>query len=148
MSHYSLDALILQNTHSLRELQRLTGSARTTIVRHRRKLRQRYPDNKELRRTSDDAGADNQLALPDVLSETATDGGAVSSPAPSSSNYACEAYREQILTLLDRGYSGTSIWQELVERYSVPFGYQSIKRYIAKLRPVREIFNRIEGLTN
>jgi hypothetical protein len=83
MSHYSLDALILQNSHSLRELQRLTGAARTTIIRHRRKLRKRYPDNHELRRTTDvDDFTDGQLVLPDVLSDVAPDGAATTSPVP------------------------------------------------------------------
>jgi len=138
---HSLDALILRGCYSLRELVRLSGAAKTTVIRRRRKLRQQFPDNPDLQSPSDDAApavadSDNQLFLPAVASELAPKHERTSSSA-------CDEYRAEILTMLNDGFNSMNVWRALIERHGVPFGYDTVKRYINKLRPVR-VFNRIE----
>ena len=47
----------------------------------------------------------------------------------------CEPYRDLIATALDHGRNGKSIWQELVDRHGSTAHYESVKRFIRKLRP-------------
>jgi transposase len=46
----------------------------------------------------------------------------------------CEPYRELIELELGRGRNAMGIWQDLVDRHGFPSGYQSVKRYVRKLR--------------
>ncbi len=52
------------------------------------------------------------------------------SPAAS----ACEPYRELILSALEKRRNAVSIWQDLVTEHGFDAGYQSVKRYVRKLR--------------
>jgi transposase len=50
---------------------------------------------------------------------------------------ACEPYREIIETGLERGRNAMAIWQDLVTSYGFEKSYQSVKRYVQKIRPSR-----------
>ena len=47
---------------------------------------------------------------------------------------ASEAYREMIELELSRGRNAMGIWQDLVDRHGFTGGYQSVKRFVRKLR--------------
>ena len=53
-------------------------------------------------------------------------------PTPCAS--ACEPYRESIELWLSRGRNATAIWQDLVDQYGYSGGYQTVKRFVRKLR--------------
>jgi transposase len=52
--------------------------------------------------------------------------------SPSAS--ACEPYRELIELALARGRNAKAIWQDLVDDHSFSGDYQSVKRFVRKLR--------------
>jgi transposase len=60
-------------------------------------------------------------------------GDVVGSPGPSS---ACDPYRETIELGLSRGRNAVAIWQALVDQHGFAGGYQSVKRFVRKLRGV------------
>ena len=47
---------------------------------------------------------------------------------------ACEPYRELIEQGLSRGRNAMAIWQDLVSDHGFPHGYQTVKRFVHKLR--------------
>lgn len=51
---------------------------------------------------------------------------------------ACEPYREVIEQGLDRGRNAMAIWQDLVTKYGFEPSYQSVKRFVQKIRPSQE----------
>jgi transposase len=57
-------------------------------------------------------------------------------PAPVAKRTAgvSEAYREMIELELSRGRNATGIWQDLVDTHGFTGGYQSVKRFVRKLR--------------
>ena len=60
-------------------------------------------------------------------------------PSPQPSNPAatastCEPYRETIELWLDRGRNATAIWQDLVDQHGYNGGYQTVNRFVRKLR--------------
>ena len=75
--------------------------------------------------------------------EVTTDSGALSSlpggelqrsPGPSS---ACDPYREVIELGFRRGRNAMAIWQDLVDQHGFPGGYQSVRRFVGKLRGIQ-----------
>ena len=54
------------------------------------------------------------------------------SPAPSAS--ACEPYRETIELGVDRGRNAMAIWQDMVSQHGFSSGYQTVKRFVRRLR--------------
>jgi transposase len=58
----------------------------------------------------------------------------VASPQCSPSASACTAYREAIELGLSRGRNAMAIWQGLVDEYSFASSYQSVQRFVRKLR--------------
>jgi transposase len=50
---------------------------------------------------------------------------------------ACELYRETIQLGLSQGRNAMGIWQDLVDGYGFAGGYQSVKRFVRRLRGVR-----------
>lgn len=46
----------------------------------------------------------------------------------------CEPYRESIELWLSRGRNATAIWQDLVDQHGYSGGYQTVKRFVRKLR--------------
>jgi transposase len=55
-------------------------------------------------------------------------------PGRSPSASACEPYREAIELGLLRGRNARAIWQDLVDGHGFPAGYQSVRRFLHKLR--------------
>jgi transposase len=55
-----------------------------------------------------------------------------SSPLPSTS--ACEPHREAIELGLSRGRNAMAIWQDMVSQHGFSGGYQTVKRFVRKLR--------------
>jgi transposase len=55
-------------------------------------------------------------------------------PGRSPSASACEPYREQIELGLSRGRNAMAIWQELVDAHGFTARYQSVRRFVRKLR--------------
>ena len=51
-----------------------------------------------------------------------------------SSRSACEPHRETIELGLSKGRNAKGIWQDLVDRSGFAGGYQSVKRFIGRLR--------------
>jgi hypothetical protein len=49
----------------------------------------------------------------------------------------CEVYRETIQLGLSQGRNAMGIWQDLVDGYGFAGGYQSVKRFVRKLRGMR-----------
>ena len=64
--------------------------------------------------------------------------GAAAAPEPqpgrSPSASACEPYREAIELGLSHGRNAMAIWQDLVDTCGFAGGYQSVKRFVRKLR--------------
>ena len=58
----------------------------------------------------------------------------VASPQRSPSASACEPYREAIELGLSRGRNAVAIYQDLVDEYSFASSYQSVQRFVRKLR--------------
>src|SRR5713226_2603598 len=69
--------------------------------------------------------------------EVTTDFAPLTSPPTSSRDRvasACEPYRELIQQGLGRGRNAMAIWQDLVSDHGFPHGYQTVKRFVRKLR--------------
>lgn len=56
-------------------------------------------------------------------------------PGRSPSSSACEPYREMIAVGLSRGRNAMAIWQDLVDTCGFSASYQSVQRFVRKLRP-------------
>ena len=59
-------------------------------------------------------------------------------PRRSRSASVCEQYRELIDLGLSRGRHATAIWQALVDGHGFTVGYQSVQRFVGKLRRAAE----------
>ena len=84
--------------------------------------------------------------FPKPANEVTTDSGSPelpSEPAPYSKNNpsisSCEPYREVIGLGLNRGRNAMAIWQDLVTEHGFERGYQSVKRFVNKLRPCQSL---------
>ena len=55
-------------------------------------------------------------------------------PGTPSSASACEPYRETIELGVSRGRNAMAIWQDMVCQYGFSSGYQTVKRFVRKLR--------------
>jgi transposase len=55
-------------------------------------------------------------------------------PKPNRCQSACEPYREAIQLGLNRGRNARAIWQDMVREYGFNGGYQSVQRFVGKLR--------------
>jgi transposase len=67
-----------------------------------------------------------------VSDQVITDWAAEPSRSPSASN--CELYRDVIEADLTRGRNAKAIWQDLVDSYHFAAGYQSVRRFVHKIR--------------
>jgi transposase len=67
-------------------------------------------------------------------SELAWSNVAPQSFAPHTAASACEPFREAIELGFSRGQNAMAIWQDLVADYGFASGYQSVKRFVRKLR--------------
>jgi transposase len=59
-------------------------------------------------------------------------------PAPASSASVCEPFRETIEQGLGRGRNAMAIWQDLVTDYQFEGAYNTVKRFVGKLRGSRQ----------
>ncbi|HUB77770.1 MAG TPA: IS21 family transposase [Bryobacteraceae bacterium] len=82
------------------------------------------PDSKPANQVTTDFGGDSSLANADAQHP----------PGPPSD---CDPYRETIELGLSRGRNAMAIWQDLVDQHGFSGGYQSVKRFVRKLRGVR-----------
>jgi len=82
--------------------------------------------------------ADSTAAKPANKVTTDSGGQTPESPQPSIpasfSSSACEPYRETIELWLTHGRNATAIWQDLVDQHGYGGGYQTVKRFVRKLR--------------
>jgi transposase len=143
---------------SLRKIQRATGVRRETISAYlkeagvplrppRGRLVPAKPANQVITDPTPSEPAREAGSNPDSsnpANEVTTDFGAElgaqaaakvepqSDPSPSAS--VCEVHREAIEVGLSRGRNAVAIWQDLVDACGFAGGYQSVKRFVRKLR--------------
>lgn len=135
---------------SLRRIEEATGIRRETVSRYLRvagivvrghRQRRLEADPKAASGVTTDPAADSKAA-----SGVTTDleRGSVGSRSPGAS--ACEAYRETIVGSLTMGRNATAIWQDLVCEHGFDSSYESVKRFVRKLRgqPSREAHPTIQ----
>jgi transposase len=70
---------------------------------------------------------------PDLAAPFSENQGSPGAPSASSAS-TCEAYRELIEQGLSCGRNAKAIWQDLVTDHGYPGGYQTVKRFVRKLR--------------
>ncbi|QDU65105.1 IS21 family transposase [Engelhardtia mirabilis] len=137
---------------SMRRIEDATGVRRETVSRHLkaagievrgRRQRRLEADSNAAGCPTTDSEADSNAASypitdpgpdPRAASQVTTD--LERAPAPGWSPMAsrCEAFREQIEAAVARGRNAKSIWQELVDEHGFEAGYQSVRRFVHKLR--------------
>ena len=115
---------------SLRRIQRDTGVRRETAAGYLRAagIEPRPPGR----------WGRQPLAKPAI--EVTPDSGvpiAASAPGRSPTASSCEPYREFIEAELGKGRNGKAIWQDLVDDHGFRASYQSVKRFVGKLRGYR-----------
>ena len=126
---------------SLRRIEQATGVRRETAGDYLRSagiaLRSpggwghRSPSKPAIRVTTDSEGAETKPAI-----EVTTGfllGKTSSKPDAGGSDSDCQPYAELIALELERDEM-TGIWQDLVDSHGFAGGYQSVKRYVRKLR--------------
>jgi transposase len=90
------------------------------------------PAKPAIRVTTDSEGAETKPAIEVttgfLLGKTSSNSDAEGSDS------ACQPYAELIALELERGRNATGIWQDLVDSHGFAGGYQSVKRYVRKLR--------------
>ncbi len=74
-------------------------------------------------------GSDSKPAI-----EVTTGSEPPQSSPPTLTGSVCEAFRDVIESALSRGRNAMAIWQDLVADYGFAGGYQSVKRFVHKLR--------------
>lgn len=122
----TLATLLAQNC-SQREIERVTGIDRKTIRAYQRDL----------------------CAVPSNSPGVATGGGQIPPPRPPavSSPSRCEQHREFIEAQLRLKRNAMAIYQDLVDRFGFDGAYNSVKRFVAKIRTVEpRQFDRLEFL--
>ena len=129
---------------SLRRIEEQTGVRRETVSAYLKAagiaVRGRgRPGRGGVSSPSREPGANSTAAKP--ANQVTTDPGgapaekpqaAPTAPCPSVST--CEPYRESIELWLSRGRNATAIWQDLVDQHGYSGGYQTVKRFVRKLR--------------
>lgn len=147
---------------SLRRIQRETGVDRDSVKRylreagivHRAPRGRRLaeaPDSNPASRAFPDSAANSKPAsqpFPDSASDSkpashvfpdsaaaAEQNSLIKSPIRSS----CEPHREFIESAIARGRNGKAIWQDLVDYHGFTGHYESVKRFIRKVRPTSRV---------
>jgi transposase len=136
---------------TLRHIQRATGVRRETAAAYLRASGieprspgrwGRQPTAKPAIEVTPDPGSVSKPAI-----EVTPDSGAPTAPFPASepeptpgrspSASACEPYRDVIEVGLGQGRNAKAIWQDLVDDHGFRGAYQSVKRFVGKLRGSR-----------
>jgi transposase len=77
-----------------------------------------------------------------VITDSGAESVAITAPEPQpsrgQSGSVCEQYRELIELGLSRGRNAKAIWQDLVDGHGFALGYQSVQRFVGKLRRAAE----------
>jgi transposase len=138
---------------SLRRIERETGIRRETIAGYLKAAaiavrppggwgkRSVQPDSKPASGVIPDLGRAKPAIelIPELNPEISKPAnpvipGSGACPPKQTAASASEAYRELIEPALSRGRNAKAIWQDLVDDHGFPGGYQSVKRFINKLR--------------
>ena len=130
---------------SLRKIQKTTGVRRETAADYLRAagIGVRPPGawgRSAPAKPANEVIPDPQAAKPASGAEVIPDSGTGSASQPvapqngSASRSACEPHRETIELGLSKGRNAKGIWQDLVDRSGFAGGYQSVKRFIGRLR--------------
>jgi len=122
---------------TLRRIEQETGVRRETASRYLKAAgievrppgRWGHPGAKPAIEAFTDPSADSKAAI-----EVFTDSGPLPVPGRSPSASACEPYRELIEQAVSRGRDAMAIWQDLVDDFGFSHSYQSVRRFIVKLR--------------
>ena len=131
---------------SLRRIERETDVDRESVRRYleeagipirepRRRRLPSVPGSKPASQVTAGPGADSKPAS-QVF--PGSDAGAVSARdecLTSAAKSACEPHRDFIAAALDVGRNGKAIWQDLVDRRGFAHHYESVKRFVRRLRP-------------
>lgn len=128
---------------ALRRIERATGVRRETAasylkaagigVRPPGAWGKRAPVKPAKGVTTDSGGQNRPMVTTDFGGENPTKDPPEPSEAESSWSF-CEPYRETIELDLTRGRNAMAIWQDLVDKYGFTGGYQTVKRFVRKLR--------------
>ena len=128
---------------SLRRIERETGVRRETAAGYLKAagIGVRFPGawGKRPPAPSEPNPANEVIPDPDADSKPANgvipdSGAAADPPQPTTTASASEPYRELIEQALTKGRNAKAIWQDLVDDHGFVGGYQSVKRFINKLR--------------
>ena len=135
---------------TLRRIQRETGIRRETAAAYLKaagvpiacpgRPQTSTPTKPAIMVTTDSAEAKPAISVITEQPTKAEPAAGEPTPSRSPSASACEPFRELIESGLARGRNAMGIWQDLVEQSAFPGGYQSVRRYVRKLRgtPVPE----------
>jgi transposase len=123
---------------TLRRIEQETGVRRETISRYLKRA------GIEVRRPGRLGHAPAKAAKevftdPPALERAAAAAEAVPTPGRSPTVSACEPHREWIEDAVRDGRDAMSIWQDLVEDHGFGHGYQSVRRFVVKLRGERVV---------
>ena len=121
----------------LRRIEEATGVRRETASRYLKRAgievrpagRRGRDGSKPAIRVITDSGSDSKAAI-----EVITDSEPAPSPRANPSASACEPYRERIEQAVSQGRNAMSIWQDLVDDHGFRSSYQSVGRFVKKLR--------------
>lgn len=113
---------------ALRRIERATGIRRETAAGYLRAAGIRAGA-----KPASEVTTDPEPAKPANGGEVTTDLGEAK-PAPAAAASSSEPYRELIEAALAKGRNAMSIWQEMVDRHGFAGAYESVKRYVRKLR--------------
>ena len=126
---------------SLRRIQAETGVHRESVRRYLTEAGIAIRDQRGRRRPAVDGPKPASQVTADPgpgskpASQVTADPAGSSETLTSAARSACEPHRDRIATALDQGRNGKAIWQELVDRHGFGGSYESVKRFVRKLRP-------------
>ncbi len=122
---------------TLRRIEEATGVRRETVGRYLRwaGIRVRPPRGRLLgtSRAASEVTTDPEPAS-NPASQVTTDLERPPRPGSIRPESPCEPYREAITAALEHGRNAKSIWQDLVDQHGFPQHYESVKRYVRRLR--------------
>jgi len=118
---------------SLRRIQRETGVRRETISAYLKEAGVELRPPRGRRLPAKPASRAEEVP-PDSDDESASAIRPAAQPGRSPTASACEAYREAIEVGLSQGRNAKAIWQDLVDICGFTGAYQSVKRFVRKLR--------------
>jgi transposase len=125
---------------TLRRIEQETGIRRETVSRYLKQAgievrppgRWGHPAAKPAKEVITDSGADSKPAI-----EVFTDSVPPPVPGRSPTVSACEPHREWIEVAVRHGRDAMAIWQDLVDDWGFTHSYQSVRRFVVKLRGER-----------